>query len=398
MSVYSGVADYVWLTGDEARAILDDLGAEDLPLHTALTRLRGKVNSDRARWLFEQVRLRRLGSAKFTQAHQMFFTRVGLEQATDEWVAAYKASRLAGQRAGASSPPSEIVDLCCGIGGDLTQLVKRRKVMGVDLDPITAHFAAVNSGARVQRVDVAEVDVRSLAAWHIDPDRRPSGKRTTSLDYSKPDLETIERMLGQNANAAIKLAPATRVPVHWSEQCELEWISRDRECRQLVAWHGELAQSPGLRRATVVARDQGVALRTVVGEPNQPITTANSPDRFVFDIDSAVLAAHLKGALAAECNLKALSAGATYLTGPQPFADPALYCFEVTDVMPFDKRRLAQYLREHNIGTLEIKKRGVELNPEVLRGQLKLRGDGAATLLVTPVAGRTTAILARRLS
>jgi hypothetical protein len=34
--------------------------------------------------------------------------------------------------------------------------------------------------------------------------------------------------------------------------------------------------------------------------------------------------------------------------------------------------------------------------PEKLRRELKLRGDNAATLLITKVAGRPTAILAHR--
>ena len=48
------------------------------------------------------------------------------------------------------------------------------------------------------------------------------------------------------------------------------------------------------------------------------------------------------------------------------------------------------------IGQLEIKKRGVDIDPEKLRRELKLRGDNAATLLITRVAGRPTAILAQR--
>jgi hypothetical protein len=224
------------------------------------------------------------------------------------------------------------------------------------------------------------------------------GRRTTSLEYSQPSLETIDRLIRQNANAAIKLAPATIVPDHWAATCELEWISRDRECRQLVAWHGELAQAAGRRRATIVARDRGIAIRSVEGKPKQPVSIASSPERFVFDIDAAVLAAHLKGALATECELQALSAGPTYLTGSKQLADAALSCFEVMDVIPFDKRRLIQHLHQLGVGTLEIKKRGVDIKPESLRRQLKLRGDNAATLLITPIAGRTTAILARRLS
>ena len=40
---------------------------------------------------------------------------------------------------------------------------------------------------------------------------------------------------------------------------------------------------------------------------------------------------------------------------------------------------------------------GVDIDPERLRRSLKLRGDNAATLLITPVAGRAAAIVAQRI-
>ena len=198
-------------------------------------------------------------------------------------------------------------------------------------------------------------------------------------------------------------------PTDWAERCELEWISRDRECKQLVAWHGNLTITPGQHRATILSssprqipRDNdsaacGSAPRTIIGHPHQSIPLATQPDRYVFDIDPAVLAARLTGTLAAEHNLRALAAGPTYLTGPQAIDDAALACFEVVEVLPLQTRRLAQYLRERSIGQLEIKKRGVDIDPEKLRRDLKLRGSNAATLLITPIAGRPTAIFARRM-
>ena len=121
------------------------------------------------------------------------------------------------------------------------------------------------------------------------------------------------------------------------------------------------------------------------------------PAHYVFDIDPAVLAAKLKGVLAAEHNLKALSASATYLTGDSAITDPALTCFAVDEVLPFRVDKLARFLRVHNIGQLEIKKRGVDVDPEKLRRDLKLRGDICATLLITPIASKPAAILAHRL-
>jgi hypothetical protein len=270
-------------------------------------------------------------------------------------------------------------------------------VVGVDLNPIAAHFAAVNTDVEVCTADVAAYDLNGVDTWHIDPDRRPTGRRTTSLDWCEPNLAAIEQLLAVAPHAAVKLAPATKVPPHWSQQCELEWISRDRECRQLVAWHGDLACLPGQRRAAILSSDHGLAPRIITGAPNRPIPIASQTDRYIFDIDPAILVAGLRGELAAEHGLAALTSGPTYLIGPRLIADAALACFEITDMMPMHARKLGRHLREHAIGQLEIKKRGVDIDVASLRRQFKLRGDNAATLLIARVAGRPTAILARRI-
>jgi hypothetical protein len=394
----NNVADYVWLTGDEASAVLAELAYDAAPLHALVARLRGTFSAEKTHLLLEQVELRRRASAKFTRAAQMYFTRVGLEQATDEWIAAYKAERFTTQRAGPSpAPAASIADLCCGIGGDLSAFAAIVPTIGADRNPIAAHFASVNSGAAVQSIDVADLDLDDVAALHMDPDRRPSGHRTTSLEFCEPDLATLERLIERVPNAAVKLAPATRVPDDWAQRCELEWISRDRECRQLVAWHGGLAQSPGQRRATILPAADHQSPRTITGEPNLPVPIAQKVDRYVFDVDAAVLAGHLKGVLAAEHTLSALAEGPTYLTGPHPIADVALACFEVDNVLPYEPRKLARYLAERSIGQLEIKKRGVEIDPEKLRRGLRLRGDNAAALLVTRIGRRSMAVVAHRI-
>jgi THUMP domain-like len=422
VTVCNEIADYEWLTGDEAAGLLNELMETIAPLHAVVGRLRRQLSPERTHLLVEQVELRRRAAAKFTQAHCMFFTRIGLEQATDERVAAHKAARFIGLRAGVSPPraPTAVADLCCGIGGDLLALAEHANALGIDRSPVAAHIAAANTGVRIHRQDVTESNLSDFDAWHIDPDRRPDGRRTTSIEFCQPNLEIIERLLARAPHAAVKLAPATTVPGAWAERCELEWISRNRECRQLVAWHGELALLPGQRRATVLpgaaasaggcasatsfrsesqaaqGEPETPAPRTVVGEPNVAVAIVDRVEQYVFDVDAAVLAAHLKGALAAEQGLHALGAGSTYLTGPRAVDDFALSCFEVVDVLPLEMRKLADYLREHRVGQLEIKKRGVEIEPEKLRRELKLRGDNAATLLVTPVAGRHAAIVAQR--
>ncbi|MEL0319580.1 MAG: hypothetical protein VXA46_02480 [Aquiluna sp.] len=46
-----------------------------------------------------------------------------------------------------------------------------------------------------------------------------------------------------------------------------------------------------------------------------------------------------------------------------------------------------------DIGRVEIKKRGVDIDPEVFRKKLKLKGSGAATLIATKVGGARKALV-----
>jgi hypothetical protein len=142
--------------------------------------------------------------------------------------------------------------------------------------------------------------------------------------------------------------------------------------------------------------EDGAVRRTIRGEPNAPIPPATGVGRFLFEPDSAVLAAKLTGALAAEHGLAAVTPGIAYLTGDAPLDDAALACFEVLDQLPLRIKTLKNWLRERGIGRLEIKKRGVDLDPAHLRRQLHVAGDASATLLVTPLAGRVAVIATRR--
>jgi hypothetical protein len=411
MRVCSEVTDYVWLTSNEAGEILADLAASEAPLHTAVARLRRSLSAERTHLVLELVELRRRAADKFAAADRMFFTRRALEQATDEWIARYKASRFAGQPAAASSlaqspqgGPPHVADLCCGIGGDLMALANSGSVIGVDSDPMATHFAEANIAAvcpsaevRFQTADAARFALDEIDAWHIDPDRRPGDRRTTSLDACRPDGAALDRLLQRVPNAGIKLAPANQTPSSWAGQCELEWISRGGECRQLVAWHGKFAEHPGQHRATILSGPDTVP-RTFAGTANREVPIAAQLHERVYDFDRAVHAAGLQGELAAANNLRALSAGPTYYTGSVTIIDdPALTCFQVNDVLPLRLQQLARYLHERCIGQLEIKKRGVDIVPEQLRSELKLRGDNMASLLITKIGGRPKVIVAQRI-
>ncbi len=391
--------DYRWLVSEAVRPWLerasDELASAPGAALTWLNRARKDLSAARAHLVVEQIELRQRAKGKFALAERMFFTRKGLEQATDEQVAACKASRFpAGQRA---------VDLCCGIGGDALALARSGPVVGVDCDVAAGLLAEANARAcgwnaeslQVQCLEAASVSVGSFAAWHIDPDRRPQGRRTTRVELYQPPLETIESLRTANANAAVKLAPAAIAPESWRESAELQWLGSRGECRQQVAWFGSLARHPGRRSATIV--DAAGGPYTIVGDADEPIPIAAALGCYLYEPHAAILAAHLTGAICRQHHLAAVSPGIAYLTADHHVSDPGLAAFEVQEVLPFDQKQLKAWCREHRIGQLEIKKRGIDFDPERLRKTIIGTGDNAATLIVTPHAGRTRTIVAARI-
>ncbi len=66
--------------------------------------------------------------------------------------------------------------------------------------------------------------------------------------------------------------------------------------------------------------------------------------------------------------------------------------------MPYRIKPLRGWLAGRGVGRLEIKKRGVRLDPDEVRRQLQARGDAEATILLARVGGRMTAIIARRIT
>lgn len=396
---------YRWLTSDAAAPYLDLTSRELTP--ESLVRLTGKLRktltAEQVHLVLEQVDLRRRGRDKFAAADKMFFTPRALMQASDEVVAAYKAARFpAGQTA---------ADLCCGIGGDLLALAEQGSCTGVDRDEVLVHLAQRNcevtsrGGGRGVVADAATFPVQDYAAWHIDPDRRPSGKRTTQVEHYEPPLEVLENLLARNPNAAIKLAPAADSLLSLREResfrgakgdylFELEWLETRGECRQQVAWFGSLALRPGEKSATIV--DAASGPRTVRGRGEEPVPVAEKIGRFLYEPAAAVLAAKLTQILCNEHHLAAVSRQAMYLTGDNPLADAALTGFEVQEVLPLDQRQLKAWLRQRGIGRLEVKKRGCDVEPEKLRKNLGGQGAQFATLLICPIGEKVQAIVAQR--
>jgi hypothetical protein len=234
----------------------------------------------------------------------------------------------------------------------------------------------------------------------MDPDRRSTGTRASQVARYSPGPELIDGWLQSHADGAVKLAPAAAPPSGWLERAELEWVTSHGECRQQVAWFGRAAKAPGKHRATAVlagaddAEDPQFA--TLVGTPNVPCAVADEPARYLFDPNAAVLAAGLLGELATKYGLSTLGRGGAYLTGDETVADALVAPLAVHACLPLREELVNKHLAAHGVGRVEIKKRGVAVDPNKFWRQLRLRGNNDAVLVLTRIGRREVAIVAQR--
>ncbi|GAB6165340.1 class I SAM-dependent methyltransferase [Thermostilla marina] len=398
---------YRELLSDRGREALAEADAllRELPLNTAANRLRKRWSSEWVALVLQQCRLRRKAALKFPFADRMFFTPIGLEQATDWWTAEYKARSFSNR--------ARVADFCCGIGGDLLGIARHAIPVGIDRDPLSLLFAEANHRACLEATGTespkfdAEFHCSTVESfphahdcWHLDPDRRPKNRRTTRVELHEPGPDVIDSVRKRCPDGLLKLAPAAEIPATWERAAELEWISRRRECRQLVVRFGNLATHLGSRCATILI-DNGTpepaVARTIYARRDyeEPIA-ASQPGDYLYTPDPAVIAGRLVDDLATELGLARVDSFSAYLTGPLIPPDPAVQRFQVEAVLPFRPKKIRPLLAERRIGRLEIKTWGVPVDIEKLRKQLRVTGQEAGVLLITRKGKSVVVFFARR--
>lgn len=391
--------ELVELLSPEGLRLLDSLdGYRSDDLVRAVARLRAAGHSPvLVAAVLTQARLRARAEAKFGEfARSMLFTDAGLEQATRLRVAALHAGRFA------SAGTTRVADLGSGIGGDALALAAiDLEVTAVDADEVTATLASFNlapfPSAQAVHADAESFDLDGFDAVYLDPARRTAGHRETRRlddpdDYS-PSLDFAFGLAAERP-VGIKLGPGfdrERIP----GDAEAQWVSVDGELVEMGLWFGALAR-PGVRRSALLLGASGaVELTASADSEDEEVGELGS---YVHEPDGSAIRARLLGELARSSGSRMLSPGIAYLTGDEPAASPFLRSFRVIAELPLDERTLARELRARGIGVLEIKKRGVDIDPARFRRKLGLSGTGSAVLILTRIQGRHRALLAERAS
>jgi SAM-dependent methyltransferase len=394
----SAVADLERLLGAEGAGLEDRLAA--LP---AVERSTPRVIAGlRKRWAPELVSLAlRFAEAgdrqhrKFPSREALRFTPELLEQASAHPPAAHRARRFADL--------GPVLDLGCGAGGDLTRLAAAgAEVIGLEADPLAAALASSNLAAlglpgRVIQGRYPDHPLPDYRALFVDPARREGSVRgrrhRSSRDFS-PSPEELAPLLAGAGAWALKWGPALDLeheavagpggPLAGLDPAdyELELVSWNGELREALFLGGE-ARSGNRRQATrLVGPPESFETWSYTGDPARPDPEAQAPREWIHEPDPALIRSGLLGAFAGEHGLAPLAPGIAYFTATDPVANPFLRRWRLLEAMEFSLGALQSSLDRQDAGSVVLKKRGFPVDPETLRGRLRLNGEREITVLI----------------
>jgi hypothetical protein len=332
--------------------------------------------------LVETTLLRRRAVAKFADPSKWLFTDEALQQATAERVAAHRARRLAGLT---------VHDATCSIGTELAALKNSvAYVLGSDIDPVRLSMAAHN----VAGVDLCRADalrpVSRVGVVLVDPARRSGGRRRFDPRDYTPALDDLLDVY-RDRELVVKCAPGIDFDqvARLGFNGEVEVTSLAGSVREACLWPAALTAVT--RRATML--DTGETITDA--DPDE--CAAAPAGRWIVDPDGAVVRAGLVRHYAARHGLWQLDAAIAYLSGDR--LPDNVRGFEVLEELTYSERRLRQALSVRDVGAVEILVRGVDVDPDVLRARLRLRGSQRVSVVIARIgsgaASRATAFICR---
>ena len=407
----------------EALAAADELYPLDSDTLSAVTSLRSRgFSPEESAQIISLAQARTRARAKFGErARVLMLTQEAAEQATRPVIAHYRAQRL-------RPVAGTVADLGCGIASDsAVYAADRGAVVAVELDPLTASFAAKNlefcPQARVYSGDVTDYVHGELLdatgepvgiVW-MDPARRElrgtkkaQTERLFDPEAFSPPFSFVLNLARTGVPMGVKLGPGfphEGIPspediaseANPAPCIEAEWIQSEGSLAELVLWFNALAQEGVARTATSVRElpaDTASPATEATGEVadllppyeavsfRSALTAAEAersvevpvslpqPGEYLLEPAPAIVRSHLVAEFAQSIGAQLLDEHLAYLRSAEPVEHPLVTCYEVLEEIPLQEKQLKRWVREQGFTALTIKKRGVDIVPEQLRARL----------------------------
>jgi THUMP domain-like len=378
--------------GGEALAFADSLALQPNTMLGDIEKLASRYSPHQAA-LVEAVTCRRKAVGKLRDPGRLLLSTDALQQATAYPVAEHRADELAARYPGAT-----VHDVTCSIGADLAALARSGglgDVIGSDLDDVRLAMARHNvPEATVHRAD-ALLPSSDADVFIADPARRSGGRRTFRMeDTAPPLLDVLDVYAGRPL--VMKSAPGldyTLLRERHGFAGEVQLVSLDGGVREACLWTDP---TPGVqRRATVIRRRRRGDEAEGGARPFSTFEITDAADdsagvedvgTWIMDPDGAVVRAGLVRHYAKAHGLWQLDPQIAYLSGDElPIGERG---WRVLEQLAYSEKQLKRRLAALECGTVEILVRGIDVDPDALRKQLKLKGSQSLAVVITRIGRR----------
>lgn len=322
------------------------------------------------RAVIAQSELRYKARVKFGPfADSLVFTPAGLEQATRLTIAGLHAQRFT--KAGAT----HVADLGCGIGTDSIALASAGlQVTAVEKDETTAAATTLNlmpfENATVVHGGAEDADLTGVDGVWLDPARRTdisgSTRRLFDPEAFSPPLSFVEKLVDSGLDVGVKLGPGLpheAIPAN----AESVWISDHGSVIEACLWFGKLKRQDIVRAALVIDKDGAHELTSPVAAKEDSAAKVGELEAHIYEPDGAVIRSHLISTLLESTGGHLLDEHIAYFTHAEQISTPFARGYKVLAVHDYNVKKLRSWVKAKGIGTLDIKKRGVDATPEELR-------------------------------
>lgn len=369
--------------------------------------------------------------------------KLALEQSTAQDIGRWKANLWSADNDGdgSKSGASTVHDLCCGMGGDSFFIPASFKVVGIDLDEkrldmYRHNMKAIGKTAEVICGDVREVaKIREMPAsagmtntefFTIDPARRAlEGENQRDLRNLTPSLEEVVEISKHYQGGMVKLPPGYP-PAEIPDGTEILYLGGHSDCRECLVLFGSLAKNPDTVRAVMISKDGNAlaewsrprdrSLETLDEDLQEKLDrndslkgrdrtyrTATSRNdlpigeiaNYLSEPAPILIRSHLfnAAALSSDPHAHLISEGIAYVASDLPLPAPGFTCYEIVAHSEISTGAVRSMLKEHDIGKITLKLRGVKLDPDTEIKRLKPKGKKSAILFYTRAAGKKIALL-----
>ena len=404
-----------------------------LQISTALNKA-GYSNEDRATIMDYMALVPKFRDKFFEEESRkgkfLLCDKLALEQSTTQDIGRWKAALW----------PLEgsVNDLCCGMGGDSFFLPTGLKITGVDLDENRLAMYRHNLLAFGKDVSTKCADVREVAGnnvptgsnsadfFTIDPARRAiEGENQRDLRNLTPTLEEVVEISKHYKGGMAKLPPGYP-PAEIPDSTEILYLGGHSDCRECLVLFGELVKHPDTVRAVIVdkagnteaewTRKRDRTLETLDEELQEKLDRNDSLEgkdrtyrtatsrsdlplgeigKYIAEPAPVLIRSRLfsDAALAHDPSAHLISEGIAYVSSDKPLPAPAFTSYEILAHAEIATGAVRSMLKEHDIGKITLKLRGVKLDPDAETKRLKPKGKNSAILFYTRAYGEKIAIL-----